>query len=158
MAQKLFLGIDIGTYETKGVLVDNAGNIISQAAKKHEMIVPQSGWAEHRPMEDWWGDFTYVSKKLIEQSKCNSKDIAAVSASTIGPCMLPLDKNGDPLMNAVLYGVDTRAHKEIDLFNSSISASSTSNSFLVSLTSNHSCMGITPKSIKENKEATMILR
>ena len=33
MAQKLFLGIDIGTYETKGVLVDNAGNIISQAAK-----------------------------------------------------------------------------------------------------------------------------
>ena len=58
MAQKLFLGIDIGTYETKGVLVDNAGNIISQAAKKHEMIVPQSGWAEHRPMEDWWGDFT----------------------------------------------------------------------------------------------------
>ena len=41
MAQKLFLGIDIGTYETKGVLVDNAGNIISQAAKKHEMIVPQ---------------------------------------------------------------------------------------------------------------------
>jgi len=120
MAQKLFLGIDIGTYETKGVLVDNAGNIISQAAKKHEMIVPQSGWAEHRPMEDWWGDFTYVSKKLIEQSKCNPKDILAVSASTIGPCMLPLDKNGEPLMNAVLYGVDTRAHKEIDLLNSSI--------------------------------------
>ena len=32
-------------YETKGVLVDSAGNIISQASKKHEMIVPQSGWA-----------------------------------------------------------------------------------------------------------------
>ena len=120
MAKKLFLGIDIGTYETKGVLVDSVGNIISQASKKHEMIVPQSGWAEHRPIEDWWGDFTYVSKKLIEDSKCNPNDIAAVSASTIGPCMLPLDKNGDPLMNAVLYGVDTRAHKEIDLLNSSI--------------------------------------
>jgi len=120
MVKKLFLGIDIGTYETKGVLVDSAGNIISQASKKHEMIVPQSGWAEHRPIEDWWGDFTYVSKKLIEDSECNPNDIAAVSASTIGPCMLPLDKNGDPLMNAVLYGVDTRAHKEIDLLNTSI--------------------------------------
>ena len=120
MTKKLFLGIDIGTYETKGVLVDSVGNIISQASKKHEMIVPQSGWAEHRPIEDWWGDFTYVSKKLIEDSKCNPNDIAAVSASTIGPCMLPLDQNGDPLMNAVLYGVDTRAHKEIDLLNSSI--------------------------------------
>ena len=30
------------------------------------MIVPQSGWAEHRPIEDWWGDFTYVSNKLIK--------------------------------------------------------------------------------------------
>ena len=39
MAQKIFLGIDIGTYETKGVLVDNAGNIIYQAAKKQEMLI-----------------------------------------------------------------------------------------------------------------------
>ena len=39
MTKKLFLGIDIGTYETKGVLVDSVGNIISQASKKHEMII-----------------------------------------------------------------------------------------------------------------------
>ena len=120
MSEKYFLGIDIGTYETKGVIVNKSGEIISQAARKHEMIVPQSGWAEHRPIEEWWGDFTYVSNKLIKDSKCNPKDILAVSASTIGPCMLPLDKEGNPLMNAVLYGVDTRAHKEIDLLNSSI--------------------------------------
>ena len=29
--------------------------------------------------------------------------------SAIGPCMLPVDADGEPLMNAVLYGVDTRA-------------------------------------------------
>ena len=120
MAESFFLGIDIGTYATKGVLVTKSGTIIAQAEKKHEMIVPQSGWAEHRPLEDWWADFTYISKKLIELSKCNPKDIMAVSASTIGPCMLPLDKDGEPLMNAILYGVDTRAHKEIDYLNSSI--------------------------------------
>ena len=34
--------------------------------------------------------------------------------------MLPLDKDGEPLMNAVLYGVDTRAHNEIEILNSSI--------------------------------------
>ena len=120
MSEKLFIGIDVGTYETKGVLVNVSGDIIHQAARKHEMIVPQSGWAEHRPEEDWWGDFKYVCKKLINESKCNPKKILAVSASTIGPCMLPLDKEGNPLMNGVLYGVDTRAHKEIDLLNSSI--------------------------------------
>ena len=65
MSEKLFIGIDVGTYETKGVLVNLSGDIIHQASRKHEMIVPQSGWAEHRPNEDWWGDFKYVSNKLI---------------------------------------------------------------------------------------------
>ena len=120
MSKKYYLGIDIGTYETKGVLVNIRGEVISQSAKKHEMIVPQSGWAEHRPIEDWWGDFTFISKDLINKSGCDPKLIQAVSASTIGPCMLPVDKEGEPLMNAVLYGVDTRAYKEIEYLNETI--------------------------------------
>ena len=118
--QKYYLGIDIGTYETKGVLVDINGSIIAQSSKRHELIVPQKGWAEHRPLEDWWNDFTYVSKDLIKISKCNPRDIKAVTTSAIGPCMLPVNKLGDPLMNAVLYGVDTRAYKEIDQLNTTI--------------------------------------
>ena len=120
MSKKYYLGIDIGTYETKGVLVNIRGEVISQSAKKHEMIVPQSGWAEHRPIEDWWGDFTFISKDLLNKSGCDPKLIQAVSASTIGPCMLPVDKEGEPLMNAVLYGVDTRAYKEIEYLNKTI--------------------------------------
>ena len=42
MSEKYFLGIDIGTYETKGVIVNKSGEIISHAARKHEMILPQS--------------------------------------------------------------------------------------------------------------------
>ena len=51
-------------YETKGVIVNKNGEIIAQAAKKHEMIVPQSGWAEHRPIEDWWGVETRATRVL----------------------------------------------------------------------------------------------
>ena len=46
---KYYLGIDIGTFEFKGVLSDDRGNIIASAAKPHKMLVPQAGWAEHRP-------------------------------------------------------------------------------------------------------------
>lgn len=113
MNENLYLGIDIGTYETKGVLVDLSGKIIAESFKKHQLIVPQSGWAEHRPQEDWWEDFIFVSKDLLTKSKCNPKNIKSVSASAIGPCMLPVDIDGKPLMNAILYGVDTRAFKEI---------------------------------------------
>ena len=50
----LTLGIDIGTFESKGVLVDETGRIVAQAARPHEMIVPRAGWAEHRAEADWW--------------------------------------------------------------------------------------------------------
>lgn len=107
------LGIDIGTYETKGVLVDETGVIKTQAARGHKMLVPQPGWAEHRPEEDWWGDFVYVCQRLLTDSGVDPADIKAVACSAIGPCMLPVDAQGNPLMNGVLYGVDGRAAAEV---------------------------------------------
>ena len=67
-AMKHYLGIDIGTFESKGVLVDESGRIVANAAKPHKMLVPQPGWAEHRAREDWWDDFTFISQKLIAES------------------------------------------------------------------------------------------
>ena len=107
------LGIDIGTYETKGVLVDQNGVICAQAARAHKMLVPQPGWAEHKPEEDWWGDFVYVCRALLNESKAAPEDIKAVSCSAIGPCMLSIDGDGNPLMNGVLYGVDGRAEEQV---------------------------------------------
>lgn len=107
------LGIDIGTFETKGVLVDASGTVVAQAAKAHKMIVPQPGWAEHRPEEDWWDDLTHVTGQLLSENGVDPKDIKAMACSAIGPCMLPVDANGAPLMNAVLYGVDGRAEAEV---------------------------------------------
>jgi xylulokinase len=108
------LGIDIGTYESKGVLVDSEGRVLASAARPHELIVPRAGWAEHRADEDWWGDFVWLSQRLLSESGLDASEVKAVGASAIGPCMLPVDADGAPLMNAVLYGVDTRAAREID--------------------------------------------
>lgn len=107
------LGIDIGTYETKGVLVDEAGVIHTQAARGHKMLVPQPGWAEHRAEQDWWGDFVNVCQAILRDSGIDPKEIKAVACSAIGPCMLPVDSKGAPLMNGVLYGVDGRAEDEV---------------------------------------------
>lgn len=109
-----YLGIDIGTFESKGVLVDGGGRIVAAASRPHRLIVPQPGWAEHRPREDWWDDFCFIANKLIADSGVAPSAVKAVAASAIGPCMLPVDRDGEPLMNAVLYGVDTRAHREIE--------------------------------------------
>lgn len=114
------LGIDIGTFESKGVLVDSAGQIVATASRPHKMIVPRAGWAEHRAEEDWWGDFVHLTRTLLAQSGIDPASIKAVAASAIGPCMLPVDVTGKPLMNGVLYGVDTRATDQIAALNARI--------------------------------------
>jgi len=107
----LYLGIDIGTFESKGVLVGRDGTILAEARRSHRMLTPLPGWAEHRAEEDWWGDFAAISRELLAGR--DPARVRAVAASAIGPCMLPLDADGRPLTNAVLYGVDTRAAAEV---------------------------------------------
>ena len=107
------LGIDIGTFESKGALVDPNGVIVGSAAKPHKMIVPKPGWAEHRAREDWWDDLKFLTHAILDQTGIAPKDIQALACSAIGPCMLPVDAAGEPLMNAVLYGVDGRAEREV---------------------------------------------
>ncbi|MES2844015.1 MAG: FGGY-family carbohydrate kinase [Pseudomonadota bacterium] len=116
------LGVDIGTFESKGVLVDGAGTIVATATRAHKMLVPRPGWAEHRADADWWGDFVFITKALLAQSGIDAADIACVATSAIGPCMLPVDASGAPLMNGVLYGVDTRASTQIDALSARIGA------------------------------------
>ena len=115
-----FLGIDIGTYESKGVLTDKDGFVLASATHPHKMLIPEPGWAEHRPEEDWWNDFVTITKTRLKSSQINPKNISCIATSAIGPCMLPVSPQGDPLMNAVLYGVDTRAEKEIYELNEEI--------------------------------------
>jgi xylulokinase len=118
----LTLGVDIGTFETKAVLVDSAGRVVAEAAHPHQMIVPQPGWAEHLPEEDWWGDFVAVTRAVLAKAGVAGDAVAAVACSAIGPCMLPVDASGMPLMNGVLYGVDTRAMAEVDELTRTIGA------------------------------------
>ncbi len=90
------LGIDIGTFETKGVLVNAEGRIVAEARHPHKMLVPRPGWAEHRAEEDWWGDFVRITRAILSQSQIDPARIKAVAASAIGPCMLPVDAKGAP--------------------------------------------------------------
>ena len=40
------LGVDIGTFESKGVLVGETGELLAQASRVHRMQVPRPGWVE----------------------------------------------------------------------------------------------------------------
>lgn len=121
MAQ-LLLGIDVGTYSSKGVLVEQNGTVLKSHVVEHTMDIPRPGWAEQDADKIWWADVVQICKVLLDGSPYRGSDVAGVALSAIGPCMLPLDKNGKPLRPGILYGVDTRASEEIDLLNEQIGA------------------------------------
>lgn len=108
-----FLGVDVGTYSSKGVLADADGRIVAQHAVAHDLAIPQPGRAEHDAEGVWWHDFLTLSRALFEKSGVSAAEIAAVGTSGIAPCVLPLDGDGRPLRPAILYGIDTRATAEI---------------------------------------------
>lgn len=114
---ELLLGIDVGTYSSKGVLVQADGIVLKTHVVEHTMDIPQAGWAEQDADKIWWSDVVTICKVLLDGSPYSGDDVAGIALSAIGPCMLPLDKAGKPLRSGILYGVDTRASKEIEFLN-----------------------------------------
>src|SRR3954469_1097383 len=116
MAGELLLGVDIGTYSSKGVLCTPTGEVLATETIEHEMSIPRPGWAEHDADSIWWGEFVAISRKLLS-GRYSGEDVGAVAVSAIGGCMLPVDVTGRPLRRGVLYGIDTRAVAEIAWLN-----------------------------------------
>ena len=110
---QLLLGIDIGTYSSKGVLCRPDGTIIAEARADHDMSIPKPGYAEHDADDVWWSDFKQIAKELTGKAP-QGDQIIGVGVSAIGACVLPVDEGGIPLRPGILYGVDTRAVNQIE--------------------------------------------
>jgi sugar (pentulose or hexulose) kinase len=111
MTPETVLGVDIGTSATKAVLVDLDGRVLARARREHGLDLPAPGWVEHDAEAVWWQEFVSVCQELAPRAQGG---LRAVGVSGIGPCVVPCDANLHPLRPAILYGVDTRAAREID--------------------------------------------
>jgi xylulokinase len=108
---ELLLGIDIGTSSSKGVLARPDGKVLATCVQTHELSLPRPGWAEHDAETVWWTDFKAICAALLPKAKGS---LAAICVSGIGPCLLAVNEHGQPLRPAILYGIDTRATREIE--------------------------------------------
>lgn len=107
----LFVGVDVGTFETKGVLTDVDGAVLATARHRHGISTPRPGHVEHDPEVDWWTGVTTVTRELVRHPR--AADLRAVAVSAIGPCVVAVDEDLVPLRPAILYGVDTRASSQV---------------------------------------------
>lgn len=89
-----FLGIDIGTGESKGVLIDEDCSIVCTASCAHGTDNPRPTWFEHDAEKVWWGDFCKLSRELIDASGVDPADIGCVGLSALGCDCVPVDEEG----------------------------------------------------------------
>ena len=111
----MFLGIDIGTGSSKAVLVDGEGTILDQASILHEVSMPRPGWAEFDAEAVWWEETCRLSRQLLDGRDASA--LQGVCVSGMGPSLVVTDAGFRPLRPAILYGIDSRAHREIEELN-----------------------------------------
>ncbi|WP_432453298.1 FGGY-family carbohydrate kinase [Agarivorans sp. QJM3NY_29] len=109
---KYFIGIDIGTTNIKSVLFNENYNQVFAASRANFTAQQQEGWSEQ--------NMTMVLEKtietlveLVQSSGVSANQIKAIGISGQGEGAWLVDKNGEPVRDAIIWS-DTRASGLID--------------------------------------------
>ena len=101
---KNLLGVDFGTTALKACLFDEQGNMLASESVQYQLIT--KGEFIEFPAEEFFNIFITTVEKITSKFK-----VDAMSLDTQGETMIVLDKQGKPLMNAIIW-LDNRAEKQ----------------------------------------------
>lgn len=107
---KYVIGIDLGTSAVKVLLMNEKGDVCSEASRSYPLIQEKSGYSEQDPRE--WIDKTVEAlKDLVEQFDGKTVDIQGISFSGQMHGLVLLDEEDNVLRNAILWN-DTRTTEQ----------------------------------------------
>lgn len=112
------IGIDIGTTNVKCVLFGERALALAQMGVEYKTVIPKPSWAQQKP-EDWWNGVTASIQNLLKVSKINPADVKVISVSSQAPTVLPVDREGEPLHDAVIW-MDRRSRKEVEILRETV--------------------------------------
>jgi xylulokinase len=97
-----FLAVDLGTSSMKVALVDLSGNVLGWESEPLHLYLTSDGGVEQSP-QDWWAAFLKASRRLLNRRLVSAQAVRAVCCSTQGEGTIPVDSQGQALMNCVLW-------------------------------------------------------
>ncbi len=92
------LGVDLGTTACKVAVYSNDGRSIAGTRREYRIIKPKAQWVEIDPLEL----FETVKSAVSEVTKTCSEKILAISFSSQGEGVVPLDDNFKPVGNIIV--------------------------------------------------------
>lgn len=105
------LAIDLGTSALKTALISVSGKVVGWEVQDIPLNVLPDGGAEQNPL-DWWEAFLATTKRLIQKELVPVESIIAVCCSSQGECTVPVDAEGNALMNVISW-LDMRGAKHL---------------------------------------------
>ncbi|MHA1130704.1 MAG: xylulokinase [Candidatus Helarchaeota archaeon] len=115
MRGEYILAHDMGTSGTVASLVElgEKGEYVkikASAIQEYDVIYPKENYAEQDP-HVWWRAITQNAAEVVKKAGIEPDQIKAIIHSTQMLGCMPVDKNGQPLMNCMIW-MDTRASKQ----------------------------------------------
>ena len=111
--KKLILAHDLGTSGDKACLFDTEGNFLAEAYTEYPTYYPQEGFIEHDPTT-WWEAVKNSSKEVVKNADADPADVKAISFSAHGMGVIPVDRDGNLLVDRVMIWNDSRSTKEAE--------------------------------------------
>ncbi len=118
MAQKLLLGIDLGSSGVKAILLDPERGIVASASHEVDLFSDQPGWAE-ADTDQWWTAVVSLVPKLLVEANVTKDDVSGIATSGMVPAVVCVNEAGLPLRRAMLQN-DARATAEISELRASL--------------------------------------
>ncbi|MCH7836611.1 MAG: xylulose kinase, partial [Chloroflexi bacterium] len=106
---KYLLAIDLGTGGPKVALISTDGEIIGHEFERTDLLLLPGGGAEQDP-EDWWRATSTAAKRLLGRGLVPADRIVAISCTTQWMGTVAVDRDGNHLMNAIIW-MDSRGAK-----------------------------------------------
>ncbi len=101
--QTYILALDQGTTNSRAIIFDKGGRVISVAQKEFMQYFPQSGWVEHDPNEIWSTQIG-VAAEAITKAGLSVSQIAAIGITNQRETTVIWDRNtGQPIYNAIVW-------------------------------------------------------
>ena len=110
MKKSYILAHDLGTSGNKAVLVSSEGKLVGSCFSAYTTFYPAPGWAEQK-QEEWWEAVISSTRELLARFPNEAEHLTAVSFSGQMMCCSPIDKEGKPLCNGIIWS-DQRADAE----------------------------------------------
>ena len=110
MAGNYVLGYDVGTGGCKAVLVTMEGVNAASELEPYPVSYPKEHFAEQDP-EDWWRGVSASTRRLLEKTGTDPKDVAGLAFSSQMLGVVPMSREGVPLCPGIIW-MDCRADEQ----------------------------------------------